>query len=343
MARALAPFDGARFPAEWRHPRDDPRALPDDTPAESGRFSRTSPHPVRAATLAETVARLLATPFADALTLDLARAAVEALDLGGGRATDLLAVSLSATDYVGHAYGPDSQEALAALRDLDARLGAFLSFLEGRLGRGRLLVALTADHGVTQIPEVGEALGTSECRVPGGRVQGRALAARIAALAREACGFPAAPEVAWDGNSAFALAGQTWLGCRIARDDAIAAVSAGLAREPAVVHAWTAADLAGSACAGACALYRASYDPERSGDWMVQLDPGCMLTSTDAGAGHGSPYLRDRAVPIVFWGAGVAPGLVRGAAHTIDVAPTVAARVGATPSGPLDGRVLPLR
>jgi len=134
-----------------------------------------------------------------------------------------------------------------------------------------------------------------------------------------------------------------WERCRVPRAEAVAAVAARLASEPGVVKAWTAADLEAARCAGACALYRASFDPERSGDWVVQLDPHCMLTSEQAGAGHGSPYAYDRAVPIVFWGGGVAAGTVRGPAHTVDVAPTLAARAGVAPPAAVDGRVLPLR
>jgi arylsulfatase A-like enzyme len=342
-AQGLAPYDASRLPAEWSHPADDPRALPDDTPSEDAGASRTSPHPVRGAHLGQTRDRILRTPFADALTLDLARAAVEAEELGRGKKTDLLAVSLSATDYMGHAYGPDSQEILAALHALDGQLGAFLAALEERVGRGALVVALTADHGVTQIPEIGEQLGTSECRVPGGRVSGDLVRGRIAALAREACGLAAEPEVTTDGDSAFALPAEVWKGCKVPRQDGAVAVAAGLAALPAVVKAWTAPDLAAPRCAGACALYRASFDAERSADWVVQLDPGCQWSSGDAGASHGTAYLPDRAVPIVFWGAGVAPGTVRGPAHTIDVAPTLAARAGVQPGGPVDGRVLPLR
>jgi len=340
--RGLAPFDAGRFPAQWTHPQADPRALPDDTRWESDRASRTTPHPVRAATLSQTVERLLATPLADALTLDLARVAVAAERLGSGPATDLLAVSLSANDYLGHAYGPDSQEARAALLALDGQVGAFLRFLEERVGRGRLLVVLTADHGVTPIPELAEELGTSDCRAPGGRVAGADLQARIATLAREACRLDAPPAVGWDGNSAFALGAESWRSCGRPREQATDAVAAGLASEPPVVHVWTARDAARTPCAGPCERYRASWDAERSGDWVVQLDPGCMISSAHAGAGHGSPYLADRAVPLVFWGSGVAPGVVRGRAHTVDVAPTLAARAGLSP-WPVDGRALPLR
>ncbi len=342
-ARGLAPFDPALFPEQWSHRTDDPHALPDDTRWESDRWSRTSPHPVRAATLGATVERLLRSPLADAMTLDLARAAVEAERLGSGTATDLLAVSLSATDHVGHAYGPDSQEAAAALRALDRDVGAFLAFLEARFSRARLLVVLTADHGVGPVPEVAETLGVSECRVPGSRVSGKPLAARIASLARDACGLAAAPEVGWDGNSAFALPRDAWNACGVPRAEAVAAVAARLASERAVVKAWTAADLEARPCAGACELYRASFDPERSGDWVVQLDAHCLLTSEPAGAGHGSPYAYDRAVPLVFFGDGIPASTIRGLARTIDVAPTIAARLGLAPGQPRDGRPLSLR
>lgn len=342
-ARGLAPFDASRFPERWTHRTDDPRALPDDTAAEAGRWSRTTPHPVRGATLAETVERLLRTPLADGLTLDVARAAVDAERLGRGAAPDLLAVSLSANDYIGHAYGPDSQEAAGALRALDGQVGEFLAFLEARVPRGRLLVVLTADHGVAPLPEVAQALGVSACRVPGGRVSGQALAERIATLAATACGLAAPPAVATDGDSAFALAPEVWGTCRAPRAEVLATVAAGLAREPGVVRAWTAADAAADPCAGACALFRGSFDPERSGDWTVELDPYCLMSSYAEGTSHGSPHAYDRAVPLVFWGAGVAPGKVRGLARTVDVAPTLADRLGLAPGHALDGRVLPLR
>jgi arylsulfatase A-like enzyme len=289
------------------------------------------------------VDRWIHTPHSDRLFLDRAPRQVERERLGAGPAPDLLAISLSATDRIGHAYGLDSQEAAAALRDLDRRLGDLLAFLDRRVGRARLVVALTADHGSTPVPEIAAALGASECRVPGGRVDGRELARRIGALARDACGFDAAPEVGWDRNASFALAAGDWAACRASPAEAKARVAAGVAARPGVVKAWTAADFEAEPCAGACALYRASADAERSGDWVVQLDPHCLLTEEPNGAGHGSAYAYDREVPIVVRGPGVRPGNVRGPARTIDVAPTLAALAGVALAPPRDGRPLPLR
>jgi arylsulfatase A-like enzyme len=347
--RGLAPYVAERLPAEWRHESSDAAALPDDTPVESSAYGRRSPHPVRGATLRETVPRLLRTPFVDALTLDVARAIVDREGLGAGPGPDLLAVSLSATDYIGHAYGPDSQEAADALHELDVQLDAFLRFLLSRVPRAALLVVLTADHGVASIPEVSVELGLSECRVAGGRASGAQWKERVRDAARAACGAKDAPAVGWDGNYSFKL-DPAWLSRCKRKDGALADIAAHLSTAPGVVHVWTAAELRGDgkSCAGYCRLFKNSFAGERSGDLVVQLDPTCELTPDDPEhktpyvTGHGTPYLYDRAVPLVFFGGGVAPGIVRGQARTIDIAPTLARRLGVPAQPEWNGRALPL-
>src|SRR5881296_987392 len=103
----------------------------------------------------------IATPTMDSLTLAFALEGVRALQLGARGATDLLAVSLSTTDYVGHAFGPDSREIEDQIVRLDRYLGRFLEQLFVRYGRSKVLVVLTADHGVTPFPEHSRALGHS--------------------------------------------------------------------------------------------------------------------------------------------------------------------------------------
>jgi arylsulfatase A-like enzyme len=345
--RGLAPFAAAKLPERWSHRTDDPRALRDDDPSESPQWSRTSPHPVRASTQRETIDALRRTPYLDQLTLDLARTIVDAERLAEGPDTSLLAVSLSATDHIGHAYGPDSQEALAALEELDRQLGDFLAFLEARVPKASLLVVLTADHGVSSTPEVAAELGASECRAsPTGRVRGADFQRHVAEAVRAACDVDVGP-VAWDSNYAFKLDPAVWpriaQRCGKTRPQVLAEVRAALRARPGVVEVWTAAELSGpEACSGYCALQRASFAGERSGDLVVQLDPTCQLTAEEHGAGHGSPYASDRAVPLVFWGNDVAPGVVRGRARTVDVGPTLAHRLGLTPDPAWDGSALPL-
>ena len=99
--------------------------------------------------------RLKTSPFLDALTLDFARAAVDGENLGNNPAgvPDLLGVSLSAHDYVNHAYGPESKMSHDHLQRLDRLLADFLSYLDRKVGADRVLVVLTADHGFPNTPE----------------------------------------------------------------------------------------------------------------------------------------------------------------------------------------------
>jgi hypothetical protein len=87
-------------------------------------------------------------------------------------------------------------------------------------------------------------------------------------------------------------------------------------------------------------LYRNSFDPERSGDLVVQLAPTCLISPYDEGTSHGSPYLYDRAIPLIFWGAGIEGSQVAGPARTIDIAPTLAGRLKIPAAPGLDGRPL---
>jgi hypothetical protein len=115
-----------------------------------------------------------------------------------------------------------------------------------------------------------------------------------------------------------------------------------IAAQPAVRRVWTAEELeAGEGPEPMATLYRNSHHPTRGGDLIVQPEAHCLFSSYPAGTSHGTPYLYDRAVPLVFSGPGVERGVVRGRAQVVDVAPTLADALGVpTPPG-LNGRVLP--
>ena len=150
----------------------------------------------------EVMPRVAASPYLDRRLLEVALALVDAEELGRSRGrsrsrsrsresrdrparagADLLAIGLSATDLVGHLYGPFSQESRAALGDLDEAIGELLAALEARLGRDRVGVVLTADHGVLPLPEWVQAVDLPEnaCPVGTGRVSERKLIARLLA------------------------------------------------------------------------------------------------------------------------------------------------------------------
>ena len=339
------PQDGflARVPRTWDHLDEVGGApqRPDDFPGESKRFGRTSGHPLRDPDIEEFAARLAASPFLDEAILDFATTLVREEKLGRGSSPDLLAVSLSAMDYVGHLYGPGSHESRDALRRLDLALGRFLDFLEQELGPGSVLGVLTSDHGVLPLPEWLEHTGEGLCPVPGGRAD----------LSR--LGFLLLAKLHWEFSPLLSIP-RPWLifaGSKLGVDRAlaerhgvpvsevVAATQRILEAEPAIAKAWTAEEIERGADPFA-RLYRNSWVPDRSGDLLLQLAAGCLISREDEGSTHGTPYLYDRAIPLLFWGAGIEGGRVPGPARTVDIAPTLARRLGIAPPSGLDGRPL---
>jgi predicted AlkP superfamily pyrophosphatase or phosphodiesterase len=346
-AAGVEPAFLARVPDRWEHPTGAPAngARRDDYPAESAQFGRTSGHPVRDPDIRVFLERLYYTPFLDDVTLDFARALVRSERMGSGPGVDLLAISLSATDLVGHLYGPGSQEARDSLLRLDQAVGDFLSFLEREVGKGRLLVVLTADHGVLELPEWLVESGTSECPLATGRGSSRVLAEGLAGALHSALDPKGSPTAPWILSSGYALT----VNRRLAeeRHVPVARVTdlarSWLGSQPGVAHVWTAEEIEqGKGPEPFAALYRNSFDPARSGDLTLQPVATCLFSPSPTGTSHGTPYLYDRAVPLVFFGPGVAPGVVRGRASTVDIAPTLAQVLGVAPPPELDGRALSL-
>lgn len=339
----------ARIPQWWEHPTGSPGngARSDDTPWEVSRFGRESGHPLRSDDRKQFLDQVGFSPWLDTLTLDFARELAEREKLGEGPAPDLLAVGVSATDTLGHLYGPGSQEARDALRRLDADLGAFLGALEARVGKGRLLVALTADHGVVELPEYLARIGASDCPVRAGRIDGKALKERLETALVEALDPPgaAASDEPWTFQASLELTvNRKRAAARgVPVEKVIQAAAGFLSRQPGIARVWTAGEISrGEGPEPFAALYRNSFDAERSGDLLLQTAPTCVLTSYPSGTSHGTPYLYDRAVPLVFFGPGVDAGIVRGPAGPVDVAPTLARALGIVAPPDLDGKPLPL-
>lgn len=264
------------------------------------------------------------TPFLDELTLEAVLAAVAGHDIGRGPATDLLIVGFSATDSIGHTYGPDSQEAMDQLLRLDRTLGALFDALEARVGRGRLLVGLSSDHGSTTLTEVARARGLDARRVPPAIF---ANAVKQALSVR----FPGASGLVarMDGpNVYFDLAALARQGVpRAAAEEAAgrALVATGL-----VEHYYTHSQLIGDPPTDdpAFALFRASFFQSRSAHVIARIRPNLYIASYPGGTGHGSYYDDNRHVPVIFMGPGVKAGRYAGEAGPEEIAPTLAVLLG---------------
>ena len=114
---------------------------------------------------------LSVTPYGNTLTFEMAKAAVNGEQLGNDSSTDLLTISLSSPDYIGHTFGPNSVEQEDDYLRLDKDLGAFLQFLDHQVGKGQYIVFLSADHGVAHVPAF-----LKEHKIPSGSVDGNAIA-----------------------------------------------------------------------------------------------------------------------------------------------------------------------
>lgn len=246
------------------------------------------------------------TPFADEILLDFALEAAARHELGTRGVTDLLAVGFSATDVIGHNYGPDSQEAMDQLLRLDRILGRLFEALEARVGADQLLVVLTADHGVQPLVEIAAARGLATARrvlpdVFSEAALSQALRARFAG----ASGLIAAADESgvYLNLSAIAAAG-------LHRADVEQEVARALLATGHVAAVYTHAQLAGDAPAGDpyFPLYARALFAPRSPHVIPRLHEGVYVDSRPGGTGHGGPSDAERHVPIVFMGAGVKPG-----------------------------------
>lgn len=276
-------------------------------------------------------------PFMDELTLQFALRGVTELGLGTDpNRTDVLAVSLSTTDAIGHRYGPDSRELHDQILRLDQYLDTFLDSLQALRGTGKLLVALTGDHGMTPMPTLrstiypnGEAKRVS--------IDGpwRSFLQRLDQL-----NIDTTSVLFEEGMVVVTKPGAFGTGARSA-DALLSGLGADLMRVQGVLRADLMTDLAkADTVKDAIARRWLHMVPPNSNVRMtVSLTPYSYWLSATFPT-HGSPHDSDANVPVLFWGAGVKPGQYSDVVRVVDIAPTLAALLGVKPTEPLDGRVL---
>ncbi len=279
-----------------------------------GGYTGKSPEPPRptGAEKQEAFAELPASqPVIDRLEVDLALAAAQALSLGKDDVPDLLTISFSGHDRVGHAFGTGSPELNAELDVVDAEVGRLLDALDKSVGKGRYVVVLTADHGSPPTAEVSKARG-----LDAGRVDTKALLAALDAEADAALG-PA------DWFAGYKTPGYFAAPARRAKLLTIAErLRRVAAAQPGVHDLLPYAQLVQPGAFGSLGeLYRRGAVPGRSPDFILVPKPYWIYGTKDR-SGHSTPWLFDRAVPLVVYGTGVKKGEA-GVAEAVDVAPTL--------------------
>ncbi len=319
---------------------DSAYAEPDSATWENGGHDVMFPH--RLPTDSTRAANAFAgSPPMDSLILAFALAGADALKLGKGNATDLLSVGLSTTDAIGHAFGPDSRELHDQVLRLDRYLGWFLERLFARYGRDKLLVVLTADHGVTPFPEYSRAHGHPDARWV-------SIDTLVAAANQQLDRITAAAAprqwLDFDTGLLFLRDNGRLTATGVRTDSVLADVARRIRAVPGVARVDRPADLATADTAADPVARR----------WLHQLAPdaGVVLVVTLAEwnawaygggiayAAHGQPSDLDAHVPLILWGKGVRAGVYGTRAATVDIAPTLARLLGLAPLSIPDGRVL---
>jgi len=309
---------------------------PDNEPWENGGNDIAFPHRLPADSIQASLA-IAGVPAMDSLTLLFALDGFEALRLGR-KGTDLLAVSLSTTDAVGHAYGPDSREIHDQVLRLDRYLGWFLKRLTDRVGRDNVVVVLTADHGVTSYPERTRAK-------TGGAAYRVLLDTMITAVNRDLdrVAGAGAPPRAWldfDTGMLFLRDNGRLAALGVKTDSVLDALVARIVRVPGVARVIKPADLgrADTASDPVARRWIHQLPPDAGVVLTVTLQPGSVWDIPNLPiAMHGQPSDDDSHVPIIFWGRGVRRGAFAGRMNTVDIAPTLGVLLGVTPLSLVDG------
>jgi hypothetical protein len=267
---------------------------------------RTFPHPMGAKTTLgnEYYAALVNSPFGNQMLLELACRAIVEERLGQRDEADLLIVSFSSNDAVGHIYGPDSQEVLDVTLRSDLIVRDLLACLDRHVGKGRYVLGMTADHGVCPLPEVTK---------NGGRMTPIGVLSAAETHLRSKLGLPPDDVAHWieAGNEAGIYLNRNAIAAHGKKLENIAATLAKwFAEQPGIQAAYTQAALRGEIPASdeVGRRVKKSFLADRSGDVLLVPKPYHVIWGLKTGTSHGTPHPYDTHVPLIVVGPGVKPG-----------------------------------
>ncbi len=275
------------------------------------------------------------TPFANDYQLEFAKELVVYEKLGAGAATDLLVISLSANDILGHKVGPDSPQMRSMALELDKSLAEFFGFLGHQIGMANVWMALSADHGIAPLQDFAKTL-----RLPAANLDAKALREQINSLLSKKYSKKADYvldvdyPLAWLSEDAFA-------GTPAGKKESEAETDAGEAMKQAGLAGYFTKSRLARGETPATEIgrrYAHSYSPE--GGWYVMGIPSPFQVGIPKGTAHGTPFSYDTHVPLAFYGLAFQPGTYRTHAEPVDLAVTLASLLGINSPAQATGRVL---
>lgn len=259
------------------------------------------------------------TPFGNSLTLDMAKAAIDGEQLGADDETDLLAVSCSSTDYIGHQVGTHAIETEDTYLRLDKAIADFLAYLDSKVGKGNYLVFLSADHGA-----MNNAAFLQDRRIPAGSWNASATAKKLnQVLAKE---YPEAGDIVKTVMNYQVFFNRDVIKSKQLDFDNIKQTVVNVLKEdPSVLYA---CDMAKASTESIPEEVKSriinGYNRERSGDVVIILKPNFYAHSMK-GTDHGAWNSYDTHIPLVFMGWGIKHGATTKQTFMTDIAPTIAA------------------
>ena len=314
VAPWLADFNNSKFIEQWRnkswdklYPNKDykPFSGSDEQAGEGNgkNQGKSFPHPFGKIDK-DYYDALYNSPYGNNVLLELAMKAIKAEKLGKNSQPDLLLLSFSSNDSVGHAWGPDSQEVFDTTLRTDLLIRDLLLFLDKEVGKNNYVIALSADHGVCPLPEVSKTKG-----LDAGRLATDKFSKEIEAALQEKFGKLAAPAKyleAFSDTSAY-LNYATLKANAINLDDATGFIKTWAGTQPAILSAYTSKEisLASTSSDPLLVSVSKSWFKGRSGDICFILKPYYIPGTYLTGTTHGSPHSYDTHVPLIAFGGGI--------------------------------------
>lgn len=273
------------------------------------------------------LALIKSTPFGNSFTKDFAIQTIKSEMMGKRMATDFLTISFSSTDYIGHQFGPGSVEVEDTYLRFDLDIAEFLSFLDAWIGQENVLVFLTADHAVSDSPGY-----LADQNIPSGYFESGVSVDSLKRYLKNKYGDTLV--LSYSNQQIFLNRLEIEQDDEINYRQAESDVAAFMLRFKGVAGTLTATTLRNSGFNnGINRLVQNGYNPKRSGDVIINLEPGWMEHGK-TGTTHGSPYNYDTHVPLIWYGWDIKHGNSHEKISTTDIAPTISSLLNISlPSG----------
>lgn len=278
---------------------------------------------------------LKTTPFSNSLTKDFAIQAIQAEKLGKHAVTDMLMLSFSATDYVGHQFAPQSVEVEDTYLRLDQDLTELLTFLDYWVGKKQILMFLTADHGVVESPAYLKSL-----KIPAGFINAKELSQVLENFLIAQYGENLL--LTYTNQQVF-LDLKKIADLKLSSSEVGNSVAEFLMNIKGVATTVTQETLNKNFFSSGINHYiQLGYNPQRSGDVMVTYQAGWIDSEKITGTSHGSPYSYDTHVPLLWYGWKISAGQSLESVEITDIATTLALLLDIQAPNGSFGKSLPL-